>query len=153
MIKIANWLIAHFNCPTFSTFEGKIEDYQGKIFDSAVSLNSYYTWPDPANVLQHIHSLLKTNGTFVLATPNTKLDMLAMDRQARKELLTHPNYEQFRKINLELTNNDNAQFIDMDDLIKQVQSVGFTVVSCHQGFYLGGLNFLVLNKADTNHRC
>ncbi|MCJ8272901.1 MAG: class I SAM-dependent methyltransferase [Psychrosphaera sp.] len=146
MIKIADWLIAQFDCPSFSTFEGKIEDYQGKMFDSAVSLNSYYTWPDPVKVLQHIHSLLKPGGLLVLATPNTRIDMLAMEKEVRKELLTHPDFATFSQINLELVDNTDARFIDMNDLIKQLQNIGFGVVSCHQSFYLGGLNFLVVEK-------
>lgn len=146
MIKIANWLMAQFDCPTFSTFAGKIEDYQGKTFDSAVSLNSYYTWPNPVKVLQHIHSLLKSGGLFVLATPNHQIDMLAMEKEVKKELLTHPDYATFREINLSLTNNDQAHFIDMDKLIKQLQTIGFAINSCHQSFYLGGLNFLVMEK-------
>jgi SAM-dependent methyltransferase len=146
MIKIADWLIAQFNCPSFSTVEGKIEDYQGKTFDSAVSLNSYYTWPDPLKVLQHIHSLLKSDGLFVLATPNTQLDMQAMEKEVRKELLTHPEYSVFRQINSELTENIDARFIEMDMLIKQLQGIGFAIISCHQTFYLGGLNFVVMKK-------
>lgn len=146
MIKIADWLIAQFDCPTFSTFEGKIEAYQGKMFDSAVSLNSYYTWPEPVKVLQHIYSLLKPGGLFVLATPNPSIDMLAMEKQVRKELLTHPDFTTFGQINLELASNTNARFIEMNELIKQLQSIGFGVTSCHQSFYLGGLNFIVAQR-------
>lgn len=148
MIKIANWLIAQFECPEFSTFQGKIEDYHGKRFDSAVSLNSYYSWPEPIKVLRHIHSLLNTNGTFVLATPNLQIDMLAMEKVVRKELLTHPDFSTFSKINLELVSNTEANFITMDQLIHQLHSCGFTINSCHQSFYLGGLNFIVAEKAN-----
>lgn len=124
-----------------------IEDYHAaKVFDSAVSLNSYYTWPEPEKVLSHIYSLLKPGGIFALATPNTRLDMFAMEKQVRKELLTHPDYDTFRQINLELSSNDNAQFIAMNDLVRQVLHIGFVLTSCHQSFYLGGLNFVVLQK-------
>ena len=82
----------------------------------------------------------------MLATPNKQLDMLAMEREARKELLTHPDFSTFREINLTLTDNTDAHFIDMDKLITQLQSVGFSIVSCHQSFYLGGLNFILMQK-------
>lgn len=146
MLKIADWLISQFDCPAFTTHHGKIEEYHGKSFDSAVSLNSYYTWPQPQLVLAHIYDLLKPGGTFVLATPNTQLDMQAMGREARKELLTHPHWTTFAQINQTLTDNQDARFIEMNDLVKQVLDIGFVVHSCHQSFYLGGLNFLLLNK-------
>ena len=114
MIEIANWLIDQFDCPTFTTYEGKIEHYRGKTFDSAVSLNSYYTWPDPLAVLKHIYALLNPGGRFVLATPNPGIDMLAMEKEARKELLTHPDFATFKQSNLALTANPDAQFITMD---------------------------------------
>lgn len=148
MLNIADWLMAQLECSTFSTHHGKIEDYHGKIFDSAVSLNSYYSWPQPQKVLAHIYTLLKPGGTFVLATPNTRLDMQAMEKEAKKELLTHPDWQTFRKMNAALSNNQGARFIDMADLVRQVLTVGFSMVSCHQSFYLGGLNFLVLVKPE-----
>lgn len=146
MIKIADWLIAQFDRPSFNTFEGKIEDYHGRTFNSAVSLNSYYTWPDPVKVLRHIHALLKKGGRLVLATPNHQLDMFAMEKEVKKELLTHPDFATFRQINLELTENPLARFVEMDTLVKQLQAVGFVLDSCHQSFYLGGLNFVVVHK-------
>ncbi len=146
MIEIADWLISQFNTPTFSTFTGKIEDFTGRVFDSAVSLNSFYAWPDPSKILRHIYNLLKPDGTFVLATLNPSLDLFAIDKEERKELILNPDYQEFREHNLALLENDAANLLDMDELVHLLRSSGFKLVSCHQEFYHGGVNFIVLRK-------
>lgn len=123
-----------------------IEDHTGCLYDSALSLNSYYTWQNPIETLTHIYGLLKTGGTFVLATPNEKLDLLALEADAKKELISHPDYEAFKRFNLKLIHERESNLIEMSALISQLQIIGFKVESCHQDYYGGGLNFLVLKK-------
>jgi len=129
-----------------SVHHGFIEDYNLTSFDTGVSLNSYYSWPNPLATLKHIYNLIEEGGTFVLATPNKNLDLILLDKQAKKELIGHPDYKKFREYNLKLINDKDANLVDMAELIEQVQSVGFKVEACHQEFYCGGLNFLVLSK-------
>ena len=129
-----------------SAHHGFIEDYNLTSFDSAVSLNSYYSWPNPLATLKHIYNLIELGGTFILATPNKNLDLILLDKQAKKELIGNPFYNKFREYNLMLINERDANLVEMTELIKQVQSVGFKVEACHQEFYCGGLNFLVLSK-------
>lgn len=129
-----------------SVYHGFIEDYNLTSFDTAVSLNSYYSWPNPLATLKHIYNLIEDGGTFVLATPNKSLDLILLDKKAKKELIGHPDYKKFREYNLKLINDKGANLVDMAGLIEQVQSVGFKVEACHQEFYCGGLNFLVLSK-------
>lgn len=144
MVKKARWLIDQLSANNFQIQQSKIEELQTDNFDSALSINSYYTWEKPLEMLAHIHSRLKPNASFILVTPNPKLDMERLVKEADKELLGHPHYPVFRKKNLELAGNEEALFVEMSELIQQVTSVGFRVVSCHQDFYLGGLNFLHL---------
>ena len=129
-----------------SIHHGLIEDYTLTSFETAVSLNSYYSWPNPLTTLKHIYNLIETDGIFILATPNKTLDLVLLDKQAKKELIAHPDYKEFREHNLKLINDKAANLVEMSELIKQVQSVGFKVEACHQEFYCGGLNFLVLSK-------
>ena len=148
MIDSANVLMSSLNHASFTVQESKIEEFTGRSFDSAVSINSYYSWPEPEMVLRHIAELLKPGGMFVLATPNRQIrkQMPKMLREAEKELLLHPCWSAFKAQNLAIVDNEDAHFITMDDLITQVRTVGFEVHSCHQSFYLGALNFLVLSK-------
>ena len=129
-----------------SVHHGFIEDYNLTSFDTGVSLNSYYSWPNPLATLKHIYNLIEEGGTFVLATPNKSLDLILLDKQAKKELIGHPDYNKFREYNLKLINDKGANLVCMAELIEQVQSVGFKVEACHQEFYCGGINFLVLSK-------
>ena len=144
MVKKARWLIEQLSVDNYQIQQAKIEELQKDNFDSALSINSYYTWDQPLKILSHIHSLLKPSASFLLVTPNPKMDMEKLAKEADKELLGHPHYPIFRKKNLELAGNEEALFVEMSELIQQVTSVGFRVVSCHQDFYLGGLNFLHL---------
>ncbi|MBH0058084.1 methyltransferase domain-containing protein [Pseudoalteromonas sp. SWXJZ94C] len=129
-----------------SVHHGFIEDYNGSPFDTGVSLNSYYSWPNPLATLKHIYSLIEVGGTFILATPNKSLDLILLEKQAKKELIAHPDYKKFREHNLKLINDKDANLVEMSELITQVQSVGFKIEACHQEYYCGGLNFLVLSK-------
>lgn len=145
MITAAHWVLSTLDQPNFSLQHCKIEEAQGS-FDSAVSIQSYYTWPDPLQVLSHIAKLLKTGGSFVLVTPNQQLDLHKLIKDARKELLAHPDFEDYKEYNLKLANNPDANFVEMDSLIEQAKQVGFSVSECHQRHFKGGLNFLVLHK-------
>lgn len=146
MVEVASWLISQLNKTNFKIHQCKIEDYQDEIFDSAVSIQSYYSWPDPKKVLKNIFNLLKANGTFILATPNFKLPLETLARDAWKELLTHPDFEAYKAYNIKLAMNPDAQFISLDDLVTQVSQIGFKLEAAHQQHFRGGLNFLVLSK-------
>ena len=145
MVEIAKFTLQTISRPKFSIRHQKINEVDGQ-FTSAVSLQSYYAWDNPEATLAHIFKLLLPDSIFVLATANKKIDQKKLFKDAEKELMWHPDFEAFKAYNFKLTENPQAKFISMDDLIKQVQSVGFQVVNCHQRHYAGGLNFLVCKK-------
>jgi len=146
MVKVARWLVSQWERETFVIKESAIEAVDGD-YSSIVSIHSYYTWPEPMTVLEHIHRVLRPGGCFVLATPNEQLDMERLLRESSKELLAHPGFDEFRRLNLKLAGNPEAKFVSMDTLVEQARTVGFRVVECHQRHYLGGVNFLVLGKS------
>lgn len=146
MLNKARWLLERLKNPNFKVVYNKIECFTGQTFDSALSINSYYTWPNPLEVLEHIHKLLKPNASLILVTPNKQLNMLKLAHEADKELLGHPHYAVFRQKNLELAGNEKALFVEMDTLVKQLLALDFKLLACHQDFYLGGLNFVHVQK-------
>lgn len=147
MTTVAQDIIARLPRSTFSIRQAKIEAIDtSEQFTTAVSIHSYYAWPKPLATLAHIYALLQHDGLFVLATPNKQLDQAKLLHEAEKELIAHPDFAAFKAYNLQLEANPQANFIDMDELIKQTQQVGFKVVFCHQEHYEGGVNFLLLRK-------
>ncbi len=146
MINIARWIIKKLRHSNLSVTHSKIEDVSGKQFSSAVSIQSYYSWPQPLETLQSIFNLLGHNGIFVLATPNQSLPLDKLAKDAEQELIAHPDFEAYRDFNLKLAGNPQANFVEMDELIRQVRHVGFKVQECHQHHFRGGLNFIVLRK-------
>jgi len=145
MVEMARWMVAQLEHERFIIKHRAIEAVNGD-YSSAVSIHSYYTWPEPLTVLRNIHRVLRTEGRFVLATPNKRLDMQRLLRESSKELLAHPDFDEFQRLNQELAGNPGALFVQMDTLVEQVRSVGFQVVECHQRHYMEGVNFLVLRK-------
>ncbi len=148
MVTVSKWILQKLQQKSFTIEHSKIEDLKGKeeFFNSGVSIQSYYSWPNPFLVLSHIYKILAKSGIFVLVTPNESLSLEELAKEAEKELIAHPDFEAFKEYNLQLAENTQANFISMDSLISQVQEVGFKVQECHNNHFLGGLNFLVLKK-------
>lgn len=145
MVTMAQWVTSNLSSKSFSIIENKIENISG-FFSSAVSIHSYYTWPNTEEVLNSIYRMLLPNGYFVLVTPNPDLNMDQLLKESEKELYGHPDFAVFRKLNLLLSENLSARFVTMDELIEETRRAGFKIIECHQKHYLSGVNFLVLRK-------
>jgi len=145
MVAVARYVVQAQHRSSFTVQHNRIEDVKAR-FSSGVSIQSYYSWPNPVETLEHISRILTGKATFVLATPNKQLSIENLIKEAEKELIAHPDFESYKQYNLQLANNPQANFISMDKLIKQVQKVGFQVLECHQKHFQGGINFLVLYR-------
>ncbi|NRB38061.1 MAG: methyltransferase domain-containing protein [Pseudomonadales bacterium] len=139
--KLSSRIDVHF-------FESFIEDV-GQKFDSALSLQSYYSWPAPEKTLAHIYSMLNAGAHFILASPNPELNMPLLLEEAEKELIGHPFWADFKDHNQALADHDNSHFIRLDALITQLKNAGFEIIEAHSHFYLGGLNFIVAQNSQT----
>jgi SAM-dependent methyltransferase len=146
MVEKARWLLEQLPYTDWKILHDCIENISKEQFTCGVSINSYYSWDDPVTTLSAIHQLLEDSSTFLLVTPNPSLSMKKLEKEADKELIGHPHYPAFKAHNFALAGNEKALFIPMDKLVRQVLDVGFKIVACHQEFYLGGLNFLKLEK-------
>jgi SAM-dependent methyltransferase len=145
MVNMANWVTSNLSTKSFNIIQNKIENISGR-FSSAVSIHSYYTWPDTGLVLSSIYQMLLADSYFVLVTPSPDINMKKLLVEAEKELFGHPDFALFRELNLLLSENRSAKFVSMDALIDETRRTGFKIIECHQKHYLGGVNFLVLRK-------
>lgn len=146
MISRARWMASKFTTNRATLVHAYIEDAKIEPVDSALSINSHYTWPDPHNTLEVIYNTIKPGGTFVLATINNSLNMPALLEAASLEMVAHPHWEAFKNHNLGICTNDNINLMDLDALIGQVREVGFKVEEAQRRWYDNGLNLLVLKK-------
>lgn len=146
MVVVARWILEKLERPMFQIQHNRIEEITGTVFTSGVSIQSYYSWPNPLETLRHIFNLLSSEGVFVLATPNKNLNTKLLHKVLKQELIAHPDFKAYTDYNLKLASNPQANFIGMNELIEQVQEVGFHVKECHQKHLCGGMNFLVLGK-------
>lgn len=145
MFEIAEFTMDKLSIPSFKVLHKKVDEVEGQ-YTSAVSLLSYYAFSNPIETLRHIFNILKPGANFVLANPNEHLDQVKIQKMVEKEMMWHQDYELFKKYNLELANNPQAEFMPMDQLLRQLQSVGFEIITCHQKYYEGGLNYVVSRK-------
>lgn len=150
MIKGAKWMANQFPETPCRFVESSIESVSIETVDSAISINSYYTWDDPTLVLRHIARQIRVDGHFVLATINPLIDMSALLEEAKKEQIANPFWEAFARQNLAICESPDTHLIGLDDLIEQVREVGFSVSKAHTDYYGGGLNFLILKKKSTS---
>ncbi len=150
MVKGARWMAKQFPGKPIEIIESSIESVSIEPVDSAISINSYYTWDDPVRVLKHISQHIKVGGGFVLATLNHHIDMPTLLEEAKKEQVANPYWEAFAKQNLEICESANTHFIGLDELVEQVREVGFSIVRAHTDYYGGGLNFLALKNTASS---
>jgi SAM-dependent methyltransferase len=147
MVARAKWMAGRFSKTQYQVIHATIEETPYECcFDSALSVNSYYTWEDTNRVLRHIYTQLKPGAVFVLATINRSIDMEVLLEDAELEMIAHPHWQQFKRHNLQIGQSKNLNLNTMDELIRDVQRVGLQVVEAHQKHYLGGLSFLVLQR-------
>jgi SAM-dependent methyltransferase len=146
MVAAARWILSRLNKPAFTIECSLIENIHAR-FSSAVSIHSYYSWPDPCAVLSHIYQLLAPKALFVLATPNPELAMQDLLVDVESELIAHPYFDEFKQANLRFAENPNARFVTMDHLVGESRDAGFQLLECHQRHYNGGVNFLLLRKS------
>ena len=146
MAQLAEWVLTQFPQKQGRIILTDINDTSFAPVDSAISINNYYSWPNPESILTKIFQQLKENGIFVLATINTSIDMPKLLQAADKEMIGHPHWEKFKEYNITISENKHANFIELNDLIQQVSSIGFKVLEAHTHHYNGGLNFIVMKK-------
>jgi ubiquinone/menaquinone biosynthesis C-methylase UbiE len=145
MVNIGNKLIGEICPQNYQLVQGSIESVSDR-FSSGVSIQSYYSWPDPEKPLRRIYETLHTGATFVLATVNDRLDIVEVLKKIEREQIGHPDISQYKKYNMSLANNRSINVIKLGDLVQQALTVGFDLIEAHQRYFLGGLNFLVLKK-------
>lgn len=146
MVDIGRQVIERLDLTDCQMVHSTIENLENKLFDSAVSINSYYVWDKPEVVLDKIFSCLSVGADFFLVTPNKSLNMPLLLEISKKEHLMNPAYEDFMESNTGFNQEMNDHFVSIDLIIEQARKVGFIVKACHQNYYLGGVNYLHLQR-------
>lgn len=147
MVAQARQLINKLAVSDYQVLEKPIEAFeQHNSFDSAVSTNSYYAWSNPEANLKTIYQSLKPGAIFILATPNREIDMQALFKEAEKDLIMHPYYEQFKQSNMNFAEQMQCNFVPMHTLVEQMCAVGFKIKVCHSNYFAGGVNYIQADK-------
>ncbi|MFK7854461.1 MAG: class I SAM-dependent methyltransferase [Granulosicoccus sp.] len=145
MIKLAENLLTKLNRPNYQVQCKPIEQTSGR-YQCAISLQSYYSWSNRAEVIEHIYDILEPQGRFILATANDCLDIDKLLDKAAHELLMYPGWEMYSAMNRQYANSSDAHFSSLDELLSEVRECGFQLQEAHSNLFMGGVNFLVLKK-------
>lgn len=145
MVAVAKHVVERTALDHTAVFHTLIEEHSGQ-YDSAISIHSYYTWPEPVKVLRAIANMLPLGGTFVLATPNPNLNMQALVTQARREMIDHPNFEEFVVLNQQLASQFEANLDSVDQVLNNARQAGFELKSASQEHYQGGASLLEFTR-------
>lgn len=149
MCQLGERVLSKLNKSNFQIKESYIEYWQANsLYESAVSINSLYTWSNPLKVLKHIYLMLRLNGVFVLANINDNIDIPLLIQNTKPDLLMHPDYDIFCQVNLTIDENTEAHRYSLDEMIQLVREAGFSIIQCHDHFFEGGLTFMVLQKTE-----
>lgn len=149
MIQKASWLKDQLHYQDSRLLHTKIESLPRYQFDTIVSIQSFYSWPDPAVALQKLYDSLSDDGVFMLITPNNQFDReQALQQLVKREVLGHPYFEPFLEINQNIADKaqSEALYPTMDELIQQVRAAGFQIQACHNEFFLGGVAYIEATK-------
>lgn len=143
MIELATELKERLAYKQAKLILSNIENIEGK-YDTIISTLSYYCWHNKEKCLNHIKSILSENGSFFLVTPNSEFDKERLTRLVIRDSFGHPYLDKFLSYNFDIA--EKANYPTIDELIEQVRKVGFSVVSAHSNFFLGGVSCLELKK-------
>jgi SAM-dependent methyltransferase len=146
MVSIAKQAFKRYDYDKCQVIHRYIEHTNDFQFDVGVSLNSLYSWENPARVLKHIYTLLKPGGLLILADPSPNISIDILEKEEEKHQIFNNYYDEFKRFNIEFIHRYEYRFLTMDKLIELTRSCGFNVKECHQRFYHGGMNFIVLEK-------
>lgn len=146
MVEMGGELVKRLGLGNSEMVHSSIESFSKNNYDSAVSINSYYVWDDPKSVLHKIYSSLSFGGEFFLVTPNQNLDMPRLLKSAKKEHVMNPAYKYFVESNTNFDKNMHKRFVSINHIVEQCHEVGFELISCHNDYYLGGVNYIRLQK-------
>lgn len=145
MVALGQQLLSQLGDKRFSVQCDSVDNIRGE-FDNAISLQSYYAWPNHIKSLTRIHQSLVPGGKFVLGTANNCLDLNALLAEASKDWMLNPLWDPYVQHNRSIAQKTTGRFDCLDTLIGELRSVGFVVVEAHTRFYDGGLNYVVCIK-------
>lgn len=153
MVQLGQQTLTRLADPRFSIICSSIEELElDKPFDFAISINSYYAWPDPIHVLKKINTMLVKGGGFILATPNEKLDMQGLMQDSQQDFPLSPEFQMFRKCNDLLAQLGTENFVSMDTLVGQLRATDFAIELCQAEHFDGGLNVIHAIKKKQGRR-
>ena len=145
MVALGQQLLSRLSDTRFTVQCESIDNLRGE-YDCAVSLQSYYAWPNHAKALTSIHKCLVTGGKFVLGTANKQLDIEWLLSQESVDWMIHPLWDDYVKHNRQIAKERSGRFDELDELIGELRGIGFSVLNAHTDLYNGGLNYVVCMK-------
>lgn len=117
-----------------------------EMFETVVSIQSYYSWNDSFLTLKHLFQHTAPGGRLILATANDRLDIELLIRQCSRGWLLHPDWPRYVGYNRQLASLPGGRYVSLDTLIGEVRHCGYEVTYTNTLLFDGGVNMVVATK-------
>lgn len=147
MVSQGKRLLDTMDQPNFAIRMQRIEDIV-EVFDTIVSVQSYYSWSDPIAVLTHLYEHTIEGGNLILASANHRLDIELLIQNCSRGWSLHPDWPAYVDYNRKLASLSNGRFVSLDTMIGEVRQCGFEVLHTNVELFEQGVNMVVANKPE-----
>jgi 2-polyprenyl-3-methyl-5-hydroxy-6-metoxy-1,4-benzoquinol methylase len=147
MVRTGTTLLSRLARKQYNIRQADILETEG-IFNTIVSIQSYYSWADTCEVLGKLFQSTAPGGTLLLATANDKLDIEHLIERSFKAHVMHPMWSEFVAHNRRLADMPGGRFVSLDTLIEEIKSVGYQVQETSTDLFDGGVNWVRAVRAN-----
>ncbi len=123
-----------------------------EVYDTVVSVQSYYSWSDSYLTLKHLFERTAPGGQLILATANDRLDIELLIRQCSRGWLLHPDWPRYVGYNRQLASLPGGRYVTLDTLIGEVRQCGYEVTYTNTLLFDGGVNMVIATKPHGKKR-
>lgn len=147
MVEHGRTLLSTIGHSEYQINESWIEETDG-VFDTVVSIQSYYAWEDSLQVLSHLHKNTASGGELILATASDRLDIELLIRQCSRGCGLHPDWPIYVDYNRMLSALPQGRFVSLDTLIGEIRQTGFRVTGTDTSLFEHGVNLVSAVKLE-----
>lgn len=146
MLELADVASGQYSNLSTQFIHGNILDVSISECDCAVSINSFYSWPDPKKIVRKIFEDLNEQGVFVIGTLSKSINMRQLLDEAEPMFTDNQYWPDFKRLNIDIIDHPNTYLVDLPQLCDLLTDVGFEIVRADDQFYSGGLCLVEAKK-------
>ncbi len=146
MLALASKIAEGFSGLTTRFIRGNVLQVPVTPTDCAVSINSFYSWSQPKQVVRKIFENLNDGGVLVIGSLSKSINMRELLNDAEPLFLQNEYWPDFRRHNINIIDHPNTKLVELSELCDLLTSIGFKISHATDSFYRGGLCLVEAKK-------